>query len=61
MAITTDEANKINSLYTQLDDITAKYHAALEDIHKLTSKITEYADALVEQCGCTDKDSKKSK
>tara|TARA_R110000824_G_C14785027_1_gene632478 strand:+ start:193 stop:378 length:186 start_codon:yes stop_codon:yes gene_type:complete len=51
MAITTTEVEKINLLYQQLDELTAKYNTALEDIHNLTNKITEYADALV-KCAC---------
>ena len=46
MAMTNEEIKKVNDLYTQLDIITSKYHKALEDIHKLTTKITDYADAL---------------
>ena len=52
MPISTEEAQKINLLYQQLDALTIKYQAALEDIHKLTNKVTEYADALVIKCEC---------
>jgi DNA repair ATPase RecN len=52
MALTNNEIDKINALYQQLDVMTQKYNTALEDIHSLTNKITEYADALVQKCEC---------
>jgi hypothetical protein len=59
MALSTEEANKINLVYQQLDAVTSKYQAALEDIHKLSNKISEYADALVTKCECKNHNSKK--
>ncbi len=63
MAISIEEAEKINLLYQQLDAMTLKYNKALEDIHKLTHKITDYADALAiaTKCECKCQDTKKSK
>ena len=52
MALSDTEIEKINNLYTQLDALSAKYHAALEDIHNLNKKIVDYADALVKKCDC---------
>ena len=60
MALSTEEANKINLLYQQLDAVTSKYQEALEDIHKLSKKVTEYADARVIKCECKNRNSKKN-
>ena len=54
-----DEIKRVNSLYAQLDAMTAKYNQALEDIHKLTNKITDYADALAKKCCSPNKVTKK--
>lgn len=61
MALSNTEIDKVNSLYQQLDIMTQKYNTALEDIHKLTNKITDYADALVKKCDCNCKSTKKAK
>ena len=53
MGLSNTEVEKVNALYRQLDVMTLKYNNALEDIQKLTSKITDYADALAEKCTCT--------
>ena len=50
MAMNDDEIKRVNDLYSQLDAMTSKYNKALEDIHKLTNKITDYADALAKKC-----------
>ena len=50
MAMNDDEIKRVNDLYSQLDVMTSKYNKALEDIHKLTNKITDYADALAKKC-----------
>lgn len=59
MAMNDDEIKRVNDLYSQLDVMTTKYNQSLEDIRKLTNKITDYADALVKKCGCKDGNSKK--
>ena len=53
MPMTDEEISRVNNLYTQLDAMTLKYNAALEDIHKMTHKLTDYADALVKKCECS--------
>jgi hypothetical protein len=59
MALSDNEIEKVNILYGQLDVMTGKYNRALEDIHKLNTKIVEYADALVEKCKCTNHNTNK--
>ena len=59
MALTDTEVEKVNVLYKQLDVMNTKYNNALEDIHKLNTKIVEYADALVEKTKCNCDDTKK--
>ncbi len=61
MALSDNEIEKINILYNQLDVMTEKYNSALADIHKLNTKVVEYADALVEKCKCTCHNPKKTK
>lgn len=60
MALSDTEVEKINNLYQQLDVMNTKYNNALEDIHKLNTKIVEYADALVVKCECTCHNPKKT-
>ena len=59
--MTDEEILKVNNLYSQLDAMTLKYNAALEDIHKLTHKLTDYADALAKKCDTTCCEPKKKK
>ena len=61
MALSDNEIEKVNILYGHLDVMTEKYNKALEDIHKLNTKVVEYADALVVKCKCTCHDPKKTK
>ena len=50
MALTTDEINKINELYTQVDVLTAENKALQSALDKVSDKLDAILVAVTESC-----------
>tara|TARA_Y100000310_G_C20151581_1_gene564992 strand:- start:191 stop:364 length:174 start_codon:yes stop_codon:yes gene_type:complete len=55
MALTTDEINKINELYTQVDVLTAENKALQSALDKVSDKLDTILAAVTDNCGSTKK------
>ena len=53
--MTEHDAQKVNELFKQIDELKDKYQSSLESVQALSRKLVEYADALAEDHKCNKK------